>query len=420
MARKQRSTRLQTKEARRSLPVAHEPYWHEVRPLLHIGFRKGRRSSTWLLRENINGRRHKRRLGLADDENIAADHITVLSFEDALRVATADDRPTAGLVPRYTVNAALTAYWTDRRTRSAKYAVESDACSMATHVVPTLGETDIADLTKEKLQAWRDSLVKDTDDPELKRRSKATANRVRTTLFAALNLAYENGHVTTTPCLRVPPFKNVDLPRKRSLTAAEAIKVLNACDPDFRQLVRGSLYTGMRLGELRALKAADFVDDRVDVNHSKGGKSRSVPLNAEGVRFFETATAGKAGVDSIFQRTDGRPWEREINASRRVKRACKRVGVPAAHFHDLRRTYASLLINKDTRPEVIQKLLGHADLRMTIRGYAHLLDKNVSIAVEKNLPSFGFESKKSPNAAPMTTALKTISRPRRSARTSKH
>jgi hypothetical protein len=31
---------------------------------------------------------------------------------------------------------------------------------------------------------------------------------------------------------------------------------------------------------------------------------------------------------------------------------------------------------------------------MTIRGYAHLLDKNVSIAVEKNLPSFGFESKK--------------------------
>jgi integrase len=208
-------------------------------------------------------------------------------------------------VPRCTVNAALTAYWTDRRARSAKYAVESDRCSIATHVVPTLGETDIADLTKEKLQAWRDSLVKDTDDPELKRRSKATANRVRTTFFAALNLAFENGHVTMTPWLRVPPFKNVDLPRKRSLTVAEAIKVLNACDPDFRQLVRGSLYTGMRLGELRALKAADFVHDRVDVNFAKGGKSRSVPLNAEGARFFEAATAGKAGVDSIFQRTDG-------------------------------------------------------------------------------------------------------------------
>jgi integrase len=350
--------------------------------------------NTWWVRENINGRQIKRRLGAADCEKINADHVTVLTFEDVLKIAMSGDRPTAGLMPRYTVNAALAAYWAYRRAKSAKYAVESDACSMATHVVPTLGETDISDLTKEKLQEWRDGLVKDTDDPELKRRSAATANRVRNTFFAALNLAFQNGHVVATPWLRVPAFRNVDLPRKRSLTAAEAIKVINACDADFRQLVRASLYTGMRLGELRALKAADFVDGRVDVSHSKSGKPRSVPLSAEGVRFFEAATAGKAGVAHIFQRADGRPWEREINASRRVRRACKRAGVPAAHFHDLRRTYATLLINEDTRPEVIQKLLGHADLRMTIRGYAHILDKVVSTAVEKNLPSFGFESQK--------------------------
>lgn len=390
MARKQRSIRLQTKQSRRDLPPAHEPYWHEVRPLLHIGFRKGRRSSTWLLRENVNGRRHKRRLGLAEDENFDADHMTVLSFEDVLKIATADDRPTAGLGPRYTVNAALTAYWAHRRAKSAKASVDSDKIKINAHVVEEFGEVDVADLTMEKLQAWRDSLVRDTDDLDLKRRSKATANRIRAVFFAALNLAYEHGHIKSRDAWqRVKPFKNVDEARKRALTVAEAIKLINACEPDFRQLVRGSLYTGLRLGELFALRAADVTDERIEVRHSKSGKPRSVPLNDEGVQFFEEATAGKQGDKLVFTRADGHPWQR-IHASRGMRRACTRAGInPPATFHDLRRSYASLLINKKTDVEVIQKLLGHADLRMTVRAYAHLLDATISKAVKKNLPSFG-------------------------------
>lgn len=64
---------------------------------------------------------------------------------------------------------------------------------------------------------------------------------------------------------------------------------------------------------------------------------------------------------------------------------------PAATFHDLRRSYASLLINRGTDAEVIRELLGHADLRMTIRAYAHLLNRTVAKVVKKKLPSFGFE-----------------------------
>ena len=72
-----------------------------------------------------------------------------------------------------------------------------------------------------------------------------------------------------------------------------------------------------------------------------------------------------------------------------MRRACAKAGIsPPATFHE-RRSYASLLINKKTDVEVIQKLLGHADLRMTVRAYAHLLDATISKAVKKNLPSFG-------------------------------
>ena len=111
--------------------------------------------------------------------------------------------------------------------------------------------------------------------------------------------------------------------------------------------------------------------------------------NDEGAQFFEEATAGKHGDELVFTRADGHPRQR-IHASRGMKRACTRAGInQPATFHDLRRSYASLLINKKTEVEVIQKLLGHADLRMTVRAYAHLLDATISKAVKKNLPSFG-------------------------------
>lgn len=51
---------------------------------------------------------------------------------------------------------------------------------------------------------------------------------------------------------------------------------------------------------------------------------------------------------------------------------------PPARFHDLRRSYASLLINRGTDAEINRELLAHADLRMTLRAYARLLNRTVA------------------------------------------
>jgi integrase len=64
---------------------------------------------------------------------------------------------------------------------------------------------------------------------------------------------------------------------------------------------------------------------------------------------------------------------------------------PPATFRDLRRSYGSLLINRGAEAEVIQELLGHADMRMTRRVYAHLLNSTISRTVKNKLPSFGVE-----------------------------
>jgi len=67
---------------------------------------------------------------------------------------------------------------------------------------------------------------------------------------------------------------------------------------------------------------------------------------------------------------------------------------PPATFHDLRRSYGSLLLNSGAPEAVIQDLLGHADSRMTRRAYAHLKNATLQNAIDKHLPSFGLEDAK--------------------------
>ncbi|MGH8258600.1 MAG: tyrosine-type recombinase/integrase, partial [Steroidobacteraceae bacterium] len=75
--------------------------------------------------------------------------------------------------------------------------------------------------------------------------------------------------------------------------------------------------------------------------------------------------------------------------SRGMRAACAAAAItPPAKFHDLRRSYGSLLLNSGAPAHVVQELLGHADLRTTRRAYAHLADATLKREVDAHLPSF--------------------------------
>jgi integrase len=155
-------------------------------------------------------------------------------------------------------------------------------------------------------------------------------------------------------------------------------------------MAQGALYTGLRLGELEALQAGDVGPDFVRVRNSKSGRPRTVPLNEEGAEFFAGLLKDKTREDMVFDRmTRTSVAAHRVAVSREMKAACEAAEiVPPAVFHDLRRTYGSLLLNEHVASDAIQELLGHADLRMTRRAYAHLSQATLQKAVRK-LPSFG-------------------------------
>jgi integrase len=394
VANSSRVFRLSTREARQKLPRQHEPYRHEVRRGLHIGYRKGRDGGTWWLREYRDRRQAKRPVGIADDQ-LDANGETVFSWADLLKIALGETRPTVTRSAAYTLRQAFEDYWEFRAAKSSPHSVLVDQTKVNRDVLPKLGSRDVNELTTYDLQKWRDRQVKPSSDPEILRRQRSSANRAWSVLRACLNHAYNTGKAQSDEAWRrVRPFRGVDMPRTRFLSVEEAKRLLNVMPEDFRQLARGSLYTGLRHGELIALLVSDVTEGQVRVRLSKSGKPRSVPLNDEGGDFFDRMTAGKRGDELVFTRADGSLWYR-MQASRYMKDACAAAKIePPAPFHDLRHSYASLLINRGTDAEIIKELLGHADLRMTLRTYAHLLNRTVAKAVKRKLPSFGLEPSK--------------------------
>src|SRR5262245_61926771 len=108
-----------------------------------------------------------------------------------------------------------------------------------------------------------------------------------------------------------------------ALTVAEAERLINACDPEFRALVRAGLETGCRYGELIRLEVCDFNPDAntLAIQQSKSGKPRHVVLTAEGAAFFQRHCAGRSGHELMFHHGDGDVW-RKSEQSRRMAEAC--------------------------------------------------------------------------------------------------
>jgi integrase len=417
MARTLKDAKLDTRNARQSLKRRREPHWRSISEGLAIGYRKGAKGGTWIARHYSveHGRRYQS-IGTADDV-ADADGVDVLSFahaQEAARKWFADLAREDGGGKRsgpFTVKACIDEYlkWLEghrKDARNSRYRAEA-------LVLPPLGEVDCNKLTTERLEKWLHDLAEspallrsrkgadkrnirplDKNDLEAVRRRKASAMRIWTILKAALNRAWRKGEIASDKAWRrVEPFREVDAARVQYLSMAEAKRLVNACEPDFRKLVQAALVTGARYGELAVLRASDFNPDAgtVHVRTSKSGKGRHIILSAEGVALFKSLAAGKAGGAILLPKANDSAWG-PAHQSRPMEEACERARiVPEVSFHVLRHTCASHAVMNGVPLMVVAKNLGHADTRMVERHYGHLPPSYVADALRAGAPTFGME-----------------------------
>jgi len=209
--------------------------------------------------------------------------------------------------------------------------------------------------------------------------TQSTVNRELTCIKHMFNMAVEWGHLKSNHLRIVRNFRESP-GRLRYLTITESEKLIESCADHLRPIVIMALHTGCRKGEILSLTWADVdLENRVlTIRKSKNNEIKIIPINGF---LYETLVALPKNGDSqpVFTGSDGKPY---VDIKRSFATALKKAGIKNFRFHDLRHTFASHLVMAGVDIRAIQELMGHKDIRMTMR-YSHLSDAHLREAVKK-------------------------------------
>ena len=247
--------------------------------------------------------------------------------------------------------------------------VAAKEVALRAHVLPALGHLR---LDAVDLRAEVEAFVTTKLAEEL---SAKTVKNLLAVLDKLLHLAAERGLVQHVPKLQKP---RTVTPEMDHLDLVEAQSVLDAVDPRWRTLLLVALRTGLRAGELLALKwpCVDFGNGQVRVHltrwrkleHSpKGNRERVIPLSGDAVAALKTHRHLRG--QYVFCHEDGSPYTHS-EWKNVVPRACAAAGVKRVTLHGLRHSFGAHLIMRRRSLLEVKEALGHADYKTTLR-YAH-------------------------------------------------
>lgn len=276
-------------------------------------------------------------------------------------------------------------------------------------LIGSLGNRPIADVTGSDLTRLYGTLKADGYSVSLIR-------GIHTTAHKAYAFALREGLVTWNPADRAeaPPTPKGS---PRAWTDEEMRKLMAVANQD-RYWAAWRLFasTGLRRGELCGLQWTDIEGSTLTVNRTRlvvNGKvridtpktrrsTRCIPLNrtaAEALQLHQIAQneeSGRLGLAQhpawIFTTEVGKPVDPSL-LSKRWRAIVKEAGVPAYSLHALRHTFATALLARNKSPKVVQDLLGHSSITVTLDLYTASLDDLGREAVDSLDETFSKESK---------------------------
>ena len=275
------------------------------------------------------------------------------------------------------------------------------------HIIPNIGKVELKKLRTDHLQIFYNKLLVNGNKKTGKELSPKTIRRVHVIINAALEQAIKVKHINENVSKYVELLK-IENKEFEYLNSDEITQFLNYCDGDrFCAAFVLECYTGVRRGELLGLRWQDvsFDKDQIRINQvvkvvknrdGEGNKTklifgtpktrssrRTIPVPENVISILkeyqkqqneEKMLIGKRYKDNdlLFCKVDGTPI-RPQNFTNHFKRLLKESGVEKkVRFHDLRHSVASLLLELDQHPKVVQELLGHSVIATTLDIYSHV------------------------------------------------
>ena len=241
-------------------------------------------------------------------------------------------------------------------------------------ILPAFGSKPLDRIAPARVRRWFD---------EFSRTAPGNANHALKLLRQIMNFAVARGHIDANPTRGLK--RNRRTPLTRFLSREEIGRLHRVLDGQTgkgnRQqadIVRLLLLTGCRKGEIVRLRWAEVQGKTLMLGDSKTGP-RMVPLNSQARRVLEEQPPTESPFVFPSPRDPSRPRGHDIALWYRVRREA---GVEDCRLHDLRHTHASHAVMNGVPVPAVSRLLGHSNVRMTLR-YAHLGDRDIEAAAER-------------------------------------
>ncbi len=276
---------------------------------------------------------------------------------------------------------------------------------LSRYVLPTFGNTKLSNITPKQLQQWKEDIAS-TD------LSLISQKNIFGEFRAMMNYALKLEYIPKNPLLTVGNFREAYFEPKqekiRYYTAEQFKAYINeAFNASLKTGEFGffvffciAFYTGMRKGEINALKWSDIENNILHVRRSVAQKIKGKPIietppkNKSSYRDLQIPTPLLQILRDHKKRQQKDPrWTedyrvcggftclRDSSLSNKNHQFADAAGLPRIRIHDFRHSHVSLLANEGINIQEIARRLGHSKIEMTWNTYSHLYPREEERAV---------------------------------------
>lgn len=285
-------------------------------------------------------------------------------------------------------------YWIDEiKGDSIRYSTKLFYCQQYhNQIQPVLGKMLIKDVRPLHCQSVLNKMSS-------KSYAQSSITAAKTVMGTLLGAAYNNNVIMQYPLRNVKPQNGQPSKKKKVLTVDEQKTLLTGLRSEwYYEAYALVLQTGLRAGELRALRWSDidFEQNTIHINKTmsrsaQGGSVagepktyaglRSIPLTQEAINILNSQKEKRSQIkvipmqfaDYIFLTHKGKPNDTSAY-DLKLDAVTRKLGIPHISMHTLRHTFATRCIEGGMKPKTLQKLLGHSNIETTLNLYVHLTE----------------------------------------------
>lgn len=321
-----------------------------------------------------------------------------------------------GTTKRITVQNLYDEYILTQRNEIRESSLQRTERTMKIHILPHFADLPLNSLTLPKLQSWKNKINEELT-PKGQPFAISYKQKIYSVFRAMLNYAVKMEYINTNPLSKLGNFKDVNSVKHDMdfYTSDEFLKFIHTAKDiveeaeknkgsiyewNFYVFFNIAFYTGMRKGEINALKWSDISGNTINITRSisqklKGGDRETPPKNNSSIRTVQIPAPLKKILDEHKKRCKTLPgysddWRicggesciRDSTLENRNKTYAEKAGLKKIRIHDYRHSHASLLANQGINIQEIARRLGHNNIEMTWNIYSHLYPLEEERALE--------------------------------------